>query len=454
MTKTKLSRYSSTYRQVEMKTIAGWIEAGESGAVVGLAGAGKSNLLKFLCAHPESLSQYITVSNQTIVAVPVDLNNLPAYDVSTFYRLMLRSFFEAKAAFAENMQEAITNFYRQNQREQDPFLPQSALRELFFLLKAEKVRVVLVMDRFDHFCQIATPQMFNTLRGLRDNFKQNLCYIVGLRYEVDYLPDPAGLGELHELFDMHTCWVKPFTSTDAHQFIIEEMVVAPRKPSEHEVEAMLSLTGGYPALLKAVCYWWRTDMARPPLEQWAGHLLSQPSIQNRLEEMWQDLTQEEQLTLSEAAGGNYQPSKTHQRYGLNRLADKGLCQPQGDTWEITGELLAAFASRVEEQGRGRIWWDDQSSAFWQGTTRLDLSPQQQAALQYFMQNSHKRLTKTDLIMQLWPDEWEEVDETRLYTLIRQLRRKIDPTPPRPCYIVNWRGTPEGGYQFFPEGRAG
>lgn len=454
MRERKQTRYSSSYRQIEVKKIAEWIEAGQSGSVVGLAGAGKSNLLKFLATQPQAISQYFTEPAQTIVSVPVDLNNLPAYDISTFYRLILRSFFEAKNAFAENLREPISQFYRQNQREQDPFLPQSGLRELFFLLKEEQVRVVLILDRFDRFCEIATPQMFDTLRGLRDHFKQNLCYIVGLRYEVDYLPDPAKLGELHELLDLHTCWVRPLAPSDARQFIAEEMETAPQKPIEAEIEAILSLTGGYPALLKATCYWWRTLGSRPQVEQWLNQLLSQQSIQNRLTELWQDLTQEEQLTLSEIAQKEYQHSKRHHHQAIDRLADKGLCEQKGKQWVITAELLATFTAQLEDQGRGRIWWDEQSNAYWQGTTQLDLSPQQQMALQYFLQNPRKRLTKTDLIMQLWPTEWEEVDETRLYTLIRQLRRKLDPVVPQPCYIVNWRGTPEGGYQFFPEGRVG
>ena len=37
-------------------------------------------------------------------------------------------------------------------------------------------------------------------------------------------------------------------------------------------------------------------------------------------------------------------------------------------------------------------------------------------------------------------------------VVAGLRRKIEPDPSRPCYLVNWRGTPEGGYQCFPEGR--
>jgi hypothetical protein len=448
-------RYAPQYREHEVRTIAGWIEADESGAVVGLAGAGKSNLLKFLCDYPNAFDQYFAQPGPVVVPVPVDLNNLPAYDISTFYRLILRSFFEARESFDPKLQKPVIQFYRDNMKEQDPFLPQSALRELFFLMQAEHVKVVLILDRFDRFCEVATPQMFDTLRGFRDTFKQNLSYIIGLRYEIDYLPEPEKLGELHELLDLHICWVQPLQGADAHRFIQEEIETVPEPPTEAEVETMLALTGGYPALLKATCYWWRTAKDRPGVDGWTVALRQEQSIHNRLSELWSDLTQEEQLTLSDLAKETSPKNlANHHQHALTRLAAKGLCRHQDEVWSINGLLLEDFAAGVKEQALGRIWWDEPSSTFWQGSSQLDLSPQQQAILRYFMENAHRRLTKTDLIMHLWPDEWEDVDETRLYTLVRQLRRKLDPKPTQPHYIINWRGTPEGGYQFFPEGRAG
>jgi hypothetical protein len=47
-----------------------------SGAVVGLAGAGKSNLLGFLCGRPEVVRSYLAPP-ASVVLVPADLNNLP-----------------------------------------------------------------------------------------------------------------------------------------------------------------------------------------------------------------------------------------------------------------------------------------------------------------------------------------------------------------------------------------
>ena len=64
--------------------------------------------------------------------------------------------------------------------------------------------------------------------------------------------------------------------------------------------------------------------------------------------------------------------------------------------------------------------------------------------------------KSELIDHAWPDEdrREGIADDNLFQVIKKLRQKIEPIPSKPCYIITWRGQPEGGYQFFPEGKPG
>ena len=75
-----------------MKILSGWIMAGESGSVVGLLGSGRSNLLGFLCHRPEVVRAYLPAQVGSIALIPVDINNLPANNLSTLYRVIVRSF--------------------------------------------------------------------------------------------------------------------------------------------------------------------------------------------------------------------------------------------------------------------------------------------------------------------------------------------------------------------------
>jgi hypothetical protein len=456
--------YQPTYRAEQMRTLASWILAGQSGSVIGLAGAGKSNLLGFLCHRPEVLRSYLPPEAISVALIPVDLNNLPSNTLATFYRVILRAFFEIRDRFDQMSQQMTAELYQENRATRDPFLAQSALRELLLQFQAQQIRVVLVMDRFDKFGQIATPQMLDTLRGLRDSFKGTLCYIVGMRQEMVYLFDPGALGEMYEILDTHVCWVGPMNETDARRLIAEETYMASTGPGEAEVAHLLALTGGYPAVLKAACHWWLSLFDRPPASEWMDTLLEERSIRSRLEEIWAGLTQEEGRALSEMqrrcirdgtiAAGDGDIEVRH-RHALSNLVDKGLCRRTAGGWRIFGDLFAAYVASVEGQSGGKLWLDETTDELYQGQIPLrDLSPLEREVLRFLVEHPRTRHTKTDLIISTWPDELRRqgVTDDSLYQVVRELRKRIEPNPAEPCYIVTWRGRPEGGYQFFPEGR--
>lgn len=471
--------YPATYRAKELKILAAWISAGESGSVVGLSGSGRANLLGFLGHRPEVVEAYLRPQAGAVALIPLDLNNLPAPNLSTLYRVIIRAFYRVQDRFEPALQQKITAIYQESRAEQDPFLAQGALQELLLLFQARQIRVVLVLNRFDHFCQQATPPMVNTLRGLRDDFKDTLCYLAGMTHEVAYLPDPSVLGDMDELLDNYVCWVGAMSSQDARHLLLSATRTAPAPPTEEDVTVLLALTGGYPALLRTACDWWLTTENKGGHAGWAQALLAERSMRHRLAKIWHGLTQEEQFTLSElqklqtairgeeAAGGQTDPGKArsagptslaffkmHQVI-LNQLTAKGVCCRTETGWRIAADLLAAYVAQVEGRGRGRIWQDDKTGEIYQGQTLLqNLTALERSVLTFLIRHPRLSHTKTDLIFNTWPDELRQqgVSDNSLYQLISTLRKAIEPDPSQPAYLVTWRGKPEGGYQFFPEGR--
>jgi hypothetical protein len=479
MTTNLWAAYPATYRAREIKILAGWISSGESGSVVGLSGCGRSNLLGFLCYRPEVLQAYLLPEAGPVALIQVDLNNLPASNLSTLYRMILRSFYRVRDQFDQTLQQKIITLYQENRLERDPFLPQSALQELLLLFQAQHTRVVLVLNRFDRFCQIATLQMVNTLRGLRDDFKDTLCYIAGMSQEAAYLPDPTILGDMYELLDNYICWLGTMNDDDARNLITRATRAASALPSEADVTTMLALTGGYPALLRAACYWWLATENRPVHPEWTAALFAERSIQHRLTKIWAGLTQEEQFVLSELQKLQMtveittkkqlleDKAKTFhkirqdfavQRHEiLSRMAEKGVCVQTETGWSITADLLTDYVARVKERGRGRIWLDEQTGEVFQGQTPVkDLTALEVSVLSFLVKHPRIRHTKTDLIVNTWPDELCQhgVTDNSLYQVVSTLRKTIEPNPSLPSYLLTWRGKPEGGYQFFPEGRPG
>ena len=248
--------YPDTYRSEEVKTIAGWLAAGESGVIVGLSGAGRASLLSFLHHRPDVLHSLLSDYSCRGVFVPVDLINLPDNSLATLYRTILRSFYEVSYQFDSTQQAIIYDLYRKTETSRDAFLSQSALRELLLSLETEAYRIGLIFDRFDRFCETATVRMTNTLRGLRDSFKETLCYLVSLPQEIIYSPYWESLEPLRGILDSHTCWVGPLLEKDVRHMIAHRTKHLGEPLPNEIIESILEVTGGYPSLIRVVCDWW------------------------------------------------------------------------------------------------------------------------------------------------------------------------------------------------------
>ncbi len=410
------------------------------------------------------------------VLVQVDLNNLPGDDLATFYRLILRALCEAQpqlTAVEPALAAAAETLYRRVEDKTDPFLPQSALREALLLFREKGTRLVLVLDPFDRFCRTAALPIFDNLRGLRDSFKTTLSYLVGVRHELAALRDPLDLGGLYEILDAHLYWLGAIAEEDARWVIHQVAESTGWSFREEDIHRLLDLTGRYPALLRAAAGWLAEVAPLAGPEAWARAMSAQRPIQNRLEEIWSGLTREEQLALlevqklhNEVPQGEAQAlDKTHaalfQQHGdiLDSLVIKGLCQPAGKGWRISSGLLAAYVGGLAGRSCDAIWLDEETEELYQGQSRLDgLAPLEAAVLHFLVKHPRIRHTKTDLIVAAWPDELrqEGVTDDSLYQVIKGLRKRIEPNPSKPCYIITWRGlrTQEGGYEFLPDGRPG
>ncbi len=479
--------FPKNYRAKEMRKLAHWIRIGESGSVVGLVGCGRSNLLGFLCHRPDALQLYLPPKTNPVKLIPVDLNDLPTDDLSTLYRLILRAFYWVQDNFSEQIQAKISTLYRENKATQDPFLSQSALHELLRTFQSEQTRVTLVLNRFDRFCQMATPRMLNTLRSLRDNFKDILCFIAGMRQEmiylrdmrqeVIYLRDSKSMGDMYELLDSHICWVGPMNEDDARWVITTVTQTAPIPPTEEEIKKMLAISGHVPVLLKAVGLWWLNQTDKPLVEKWQSLLTAERNFDYRLERYWRGLTQEEQFALVAVRDSLEQLSKAKKRSStpkkapkkldenhlatLPRLEDKGVCYQDGHNWQIKGDLLAAYIKLVGPSSKGKIYLNKKDDRIYQGVTRLKkLAPLEDKLLRCLIARPYKSNLYTDLITEVWSEDGVDdqgqkfVERTKddLQHLVRSLRKKVEMIPSEPRYIINRPGNPEGGYQFYPEGR--
>jgi len=445
-------RFWPGFRQEVLDCLRHWLAVGTSGALVGLAGAGKSNLLLYLARFPEQLVPGSNVS--FTVLVTIDLNLLVDRQPTTLYRLILRGCWQQRYRFPEAVLTLVEQLYEEYKWSNDLFLVQTAVHDLLTAVEQQGGRVALILDQFDHFCRTASAELTMLLRSLRDSFRETLIYFVSMRQPVLYMPEPQVLGDLYQLLDSHVCWVGAMRLADAQMFIVQALGRADQRASANEISLLVTLTGGYPALLKAACAWWLTVPERPSPAQWRIVLRDHAPIQNRLKDIWQDLTQEERWLLAELQNGNQTEDNLSEK-ALQQLGYRGLCEEGEKGWQVKGWLLHDFVQTAVKRGLGRIWQKELTGEFFQGNRRVEgLRPLEEALLSFLVGHPYKFHTKSDIIRQVWPEgtHIEGVTDDSLYQAVRGVRQKIEPkTAESNVYLLTKRDVDEGGYQFFPEG---
>lgn len=458
-TNTVLPTHLSTYREYETRYLARWIVTGANGQIIGLKGVGKSHFVNFLC-NSNRLNPYLTPSmGYKPLLLLINLADIPDDEPSTLYRTILRVFYEAQGKFEPELQTIIDTLYQQYKHERDDVATKNAIYDLIFAVQERQLRIVFFLDHFDSFLE--TSRSLSSLFNLNMKFRKTLCYITVTNREVSYY-DPAWLGEFRTLMDTYIVRLKPLNEDDVHNMIVSEI-----NPyfsiSEEETSRFNELSGGFPTLLYAICYWWMERGRQIPSSSWTGTLLRTPNFQHRLRDIWQGLTEEEQFVLAEFGlgqgnlGASRGKTKLEQtaKMVLEELAVKGVCYEEKGQWWIIGELVAQYVKQVATKSRGRIWQDTQTGEIFQGRTPvMGLQPLQHALLQFLLSRPRHRHTHSDLIEAIWPDaiHKEGVSTEALYQIVRGIRKAIETDSSRPRYLINWRGAFEGGYQFFPEGR--
>jgi DNA-binding winged helix-turn-helix (wHTH) protein len=249
-------QYPEHYRCAEVQTVLKAVQAGDSAAVIGLSGAGKSNLLGFL-AH--------RVSAPGVKMLLVDCNRLAVPDSAHLYAALRKKLGETDPAVDEGaaLEKCLENYFDTSDQ-----------------------TLALLLDRFDLFLTPRQDGLYNNLRALRDAFKYQLAYVTSARQ-----PLPLDT-ELSELFSGCTLWLGPLSEEDARWSVARYSRRTGFEFGPQQIAMILALTGGYPALLRAAC----EALAAGALTEEA--LVSHPAVQQRLEEFWSDHPSDDALSNS------------------------------------------------------------------------------------------------------------------------------------------------------------
>jgi len=264
--------YPTSYREREIQQVLAAVQAGESASLVGLSGAGKSNVMGF------SANRVAQLHPQHRFAL-VDCNRLTERNNPALFRLMRRTI-----------------------SSQEDFIALSALGDEFEALDisinkalAQTPKLTFLLDRFDDLI-LPQPQsdvkpqvgaLFNNLRALRDGHKFALTFVTATRRPLsDYT-------ELAELFYAHTIWLGPLSESDARWNVAR---YAKRKDlawDKKVADALIVASRGYPSLLRAASEAYAAGAALD-LKSLSDH----PATLSRIKEFWADQPNDAEIAAS------------------------------------------------------------------------------------------------------------------------------------------------------------
>jgi hypothetical protein len=256
--------YPLDYREKEVQRVLAAVRAGECASVVGLSGAGKSNLMGFIANRPDAFPHPTAL---------VDCNRLRQNTADELFRLIRRALGESTPA--DNDFDALDLLIEKQLTENDG-------------------KLALLLDRFEILANPSTNSgqvIASNLRALRDAHKYKLTFVTATRRPLD----PAS--ELAELFFGHTIWLGPLSESDTRWNVNRYAQRVGQDWDQPVAAQMRELTWGYPSLLRAVS------------EAYAGgaqleltELRDAPAVQRRVKEFWEDAPSESDVRNSALEG--------------------------------------------------------------------------------------------------------------------------------------------------------
>jgi DNA-binding winged helix-turn-helix (wHTH) protein len=459
-----------TYRRNVVDQIMACIAAGDSCQVVGIGSVGKSNLLRFL-QRPDVRQARLGQEGERALFVYVDANKLLKRSRWGLAELMLHQLvleFSGQGAGAKVFQtldeatgragakehqapdelhgragaEALQALDELHGRATAPETSRLAMRYLdraaALVCSQAGLRLVWLFDEFDGLVEKLPRQAFSALRALRDDYKGWLVYVVAARQELNRLGQkPDKIEAFEELISPRTIWLGPYGLEDAH-LMVQRLAARSEVAVEGAVvEALLCATGGHPGLLKTGFSLIKEGPAGLP-----ERLLSDGRVQDECLRIWRSLPRGDQEALARLARGEGRAALPAGAF--ERLARMGLVGgPWAEGEAVFSSILAETIRRIDPAVGKKIVVNEKSRTVWVGDRKLPpLSPLEFNLIAYLAARQGDVCSKNELIDHLYGDaipSEKGVTDERLVTLVKRLRKSVEPDPKNPRYLITDRG---------------
>jgi DNA-binding winged helix-turn-helix (wHTH) protein len=411
----KEADFSPDYREAEVRQIMETVYRLRSIAVTGLAGMGKSNVVRFVVSHPEVRRRYLKERADDYAFVHVDCAALARHDEAELLgeiAMQLRS-----SGLAPDAPRLLDGSMRHALREQ-------------LLGVNPTLNLALVLDYFDQAAEKLDQTFFNYLFHLRNARGGKLSYVFVTRRPM------GNLGELQELLD-DPCVIGPLSHRDAVASVQRDEARLGRAFSQAERDRLIACTGGHPGFLKngaELLGSGQLDASLPP-EEIVRQLLRSDKVKSLCRELWDDLLLEEQPILYCVARDAPLP-KSADGARVAYLEKSGVMvgKEGKQGWSnlaIFCPLFEAFVREIVSAGSDAVCVtavlpNQARIETFIGTESVALSARLFALLAAFTEARGEALSTDDLVARVYGEKALDVADAALSQLVKRLRAALDP----------------------------
>lgn len=442
-------RYSLSYRATETGQIMDWIRAGQCGCILGLRGSGKSNFIRFLL-RSDTQQHYLGQDQVNCIFVLINLLSLTEHSEWAIYEMILNNLLEQLLTIpmADEMILDVRTLHQEMMRVRDVLIAKQAVEHCMALLcQKSTLRLVLLFDEFDAVFRNLPAPLFRCLRAIRDTHKDQISYIVVATHDLAGLRDDLAeeVDHFYRLVSRDPCWLGPYSEADARQMTRYLTSRRALELSEKDTISLFELSGGHAGLLKTILsLLWATGntagLTKPTLA-----LTEEFAVERECQKIWGSLSEEEKTTLCLFSKGDPLDEQA-----FNHLAERGLLRKnKNDIWMIFSSVLTSFVQKQMPPPQMGTYINRTPRVAQLDGQRIENLTELEFELLYYLYNHHGHVrTKNDLIENVYRQQYnfamDGLSDEMLQALISRLRKKIEPDPQHPRYIITVR---REGYKF-------
>jgi hypothetical protein len=428
----KESSFPKEYREAEVRQVMSALKRLRSIDILGLAGMGKSNVVRFVVGHPSVGEHYLGPRAHSLIIVHIDCNRLHSISEEAILGELSRQLTAAGSS-------AQTGAHARPAGDPIRQLRTDLTCQIKSLESGWSLAVFL--DPCDRAIEHLQPRFFGFLRSLRDQ-RKNICYVFASRRPVGHRH------EFEELLD-DPCWVGPLSHQDAMGSIGRDQQRLRTTFTPAEKETLVVVTGGHPGLLKNTTELLHDGFFDPnqDIASIGTRLLQSRKVRAVCQELWDDLASREKEAIALRVSGV--PAHALDGEVVRFLVQAGILkgEAQGET-SLLSPLFEKFIHSLKLHPTIELIVGPLNVVqiqSWKGTQSVDLAPLPFKLLQFIAQHGPRVYSKHELSDALYhPEEWpatlDAVDQ-----IVKRLRRELNPVlqdltaDPRYNFFVAVRG---------------